>query len=69
MLYSQERLVAYIAEYRPGVRIRELARHLGKHLVWTPLRHFKMETLENLRTFHILNGTEIRTIASRFIGY
>ena len=69
MLHSRERLVAYYAERRPGIRLRELARRLGKHLVWTPLRHFRQETLETLRTFHVLNGQKIRSIASRFIGY
>lgn len=69
MLYSQERLVGYIAERRPSLRLREIARRLGKHLVWTPLHQFQRETLEKLRVFHILNGTQIRSIASRYIGY
>jgi hypothetical protein len=69
MLYSGERLVAYIAPRRPGIRLREIARKLKKHLVWTPLSHFRLETLEKLRTFHILNGQHIRTIASKYIGF
>lgn len=69
MLYSQERLVGYISEHRPSLKLREIARRLGKHLVWTPLHHFPHESLEKLRTFHILNGSQIRSIASRYIGY
>lgn len=69
MLYSEQRLVAIISATRPSAKLRLLSQRLGKHLVWTPLSQFKLETLEALRTFHILNGTQIRSIAGRFIGY
>ncbi len=68
LLYSSERTVAYVAAKRPGVRLRSLARKSGKHLVWIPITGFSTETLGKLRRFHVLNGKEIRSWASRFIG-
>jgi hypothetical protein len=68
LLFSQERVVAYLADRKPGVVIRTLAGRLKKHLVWIPLASFSNETLRRLRKFHILNGKEVRTWATRFIG-
>jgi hypothetical protein len=66
--FSQEKNVGFIAAAPPSLRMTQMAREFGKHLVFTPLSRFSSETLEQLRTFHILNGQEIRSIASKFIS-
>ncbi len=68
LLFSAERVVAYVADRKPGVYLRTLASRLKKHLVWTPLASFSNETIRALRKFHILNGKEVRSWAARFIG-
>jgi hypothetical protein len=68
LLFSQERVVAYVADRKPGVFLRTMATRMKKHLVWIPLASFSNETIRKLRKFHILNGKEIRSWATRFIG-
>jgi hypothetical protein len=68
LLFSNERTVAYVAAKKPDALMRSHARALGKHLVWLPLSSFSTETLARLRRFHVLNGQEVRSWATRFIG-
>jgi hypothetical protein len=68
LLFSAERMVAYVAARRPGLALRTMASKLKKHLVWIPLASFSNETIRKLRKFHILNGKTVRSWASRFIG-
>ena len=68
LLFSGERIVAYAAERKPSTFIRGLARRMKKQLLWIPLATFSNETLRGLRRFHILNGKEVRSWATRFIG-
>jgi hypothetical protein len=68
LIFSAERVVAYVASRKPGVYLRTLAARLKKKLVWVPLASFSSETIGTLRKFHILNGKEVRSWASRFIG-
>lgn len=69
MLFAQHSLVAYVAAQPPGLRLQGLAKRLGKKLIHVPLNFFGGDSAEKLRTFHMLNGKEIRSIARRFIGY
>ena len=68
LLFSQERVIAYIAQKKPGVFLRNLASKYKKHLLWIPINTFSNETLRRLRKFHILNGKTVRSWAGRFIG-
>lgn len=68
LLFSGERAVAYVANKKPGARLRQTAARLKKHLVWIPMNSFSNETIRKLRRFHILNGKIIRSWAGRFIG-
>ncbi|KMQ53020.1 hypothetical protein CHISP_0241 [Chitinispirillum alkaliphilum] len=68
LLFSKEKAVAYVASKRPGLEICNLAAKHNKKLVWLPLSTFSNETLRRLRRFHILNGKEVRSWASGFIG-
>ncbi|MBN2036348.1 MAG: hypothetical protein JW768_06360 [Chitinispirillaceae bacterium] len=68
LLFSQEPAVAYVSSRKPGVFLRTMAGRMKKRLVWVPLASFSNETLRRLRKFHILNGKEVRSWATRFIG-
>lgn len=68
LMFSQEPNVAFIGPERPSLRLKTLAHGLGKHLVWIPLSTFSTEILERLQHFHVLNGKNVRSWASRFLG-
>jgi hypothetical protein len=68
LLFSHEKIVAYVAAKKPGVRLTKLARSCGKRLVWIPLSAFSTETMQKIRKFHVLNGKTVRSWAARFIG-
>ncbi|MBN1309686.1 MAG: hypothetical protein JXA18_17325 [Chitinispirillaceae bacterium] len=68
LMFSREKIVAYVAPGRPGALLRNLARFHHKHLLWIPLSTFSHETVQKLRQFHILNGKSVRSWAARFIG-
>lgn len=67
LLHSREKSLAYVAERRPSLRLRLLARRFGRRLVHIPLGSFSADTLRKLRRFHMLNGKQVRSWASRFI--
>lgn len=68
MLFSGEKNVAYVSSQKPSSEMKNLASKLRKHLIWIPLSSFSNETLRKLRRFHILNGKDVRSWASRFVG-
>ncbi|MEQ8768454.1 MAG: hypothetical protein RL885_31405 [Planctomycetota bacterium] len=65
--YAQERYVAYVAAKRPTPWMRAEARERGRHLVFLPISSFSPTTLRKLRRFHVLNGSEVRSWAQKFI--
>jgi len=68
VLFSKEKNIAFVSAKKPSMKYKQIARRAQKHLVWLPLSNFSNETLRKLRTFHILNGKEVRSWAGRFIG-
>jgi len=67
IFYSEDRYVAYAAPAPPPDAVRQQAEALGKHIVYIPLSSFSSTTLEKLRRAHVLNGSEVRSWADRFI--
>lgn len=68
LLFTRERSVAYVSAKKPDIYLRRLASKMKKRLIWIPIASFSSETLRRLRRFHILNGKQVRSWASRFIG-
>jgi hypothetical protein len=68
LLFSDERLVGFLSKKRPTPSLVKIASRFKKRLVWLPLSSYSAETLKRLRTFHVLNGKEVRSWATRFIG-
>ena len=65
--YSTEKHIAILSEAQPGAAWRRLAKKHGKKLVHVPLAHFSQETIQQLRSFHVLNGQQVRSYAEHFI--
>ncbi len=68
LMFSTEPAVAYVSAKRPDLKLRVMAQKFKKRLVWLPLSSFSNETIRKLRRFHVLNGKEVRSWATRFIG-
>jgi hypothetical protein len=65
--HSQEKVIALVSPGPPAARWRQIVRRHHKQLVHIPLGRFSRETIERIRRFHVLNGREVRSYASRFI--
>lgn len=67
LMHSRERAIALVSEKKPTLRMKLLARRFGRRIVHLPLAQFSTQTLKRLRKFHLLNGKQVRSWASRFI--
>ena len=67
LLHSREKHVALLSAGPPGLGWRRLAKRFGKKLIHLPLSKFSQQTVEGLRSFHVLNGFEVRSYAADFI--
>jgi hypothetical protein len=66
-LYSREKAVVFASWDPPSLALSRIAHEAGKRLVHVKLSGFSARTLEKLRTFHVLNGKDVRGWADRFI--
>jgi hypothetical protein len=66
-VHSEDRHVAVVSPNLPPAAWRRLARKFGRKIVHLPLKRFSGQLLERLRTFHVLNGKEVRSYAADFI--
>jgi hypothetical protein len=66
-LHSNDRHVAVVSPTAPPGSWRRLARRFGKKIVHLPLKRFGGQLLERLRTFHVLNGRQVRSYAADYI--
>lgn len=67
LFHSREKRVAIVSPSPPLLSWRRLARRFGRQLVHLPLKRFSAATVDRLRRFHVLNGREVRSYATRFI--
>jgi hypothetical protein len=65
--YSSERQVLYVAARPPRSWFRGLAERLGRKLVYLPLGQLSPGTLRKIRTFHVLDGHNVREYADQYI--
>jgi hypothetical protein len=65
--HARERHIAILSIAPPGTAWKLLARKYKKKLVHIPLARFSQEKIQQLRHFHVLNGTQVRTYAANFI--
>ena len=66
-LHSQSRHIALLSWTAPGLALKKIAKIFKKALVHVPLSHFADSVVQQLRTFHVLNGQHIRSYAAHYI--
>jgi hypothetical protein len=67
LFFSEERYVAVVGPHPPDSGMRQLARRLGKGLVYLPLSTFSKSLLKRARQCHILSGHQVRSWAGDYI--
>lgn len=65
--YSVERMVVYVAPSPPRALVKAYARRRDRRVVYVPLGQLSPVTLKRIRSFHILDGYEVRSYAGDFI--
>ena len=65
--HSQFPHVVVVSPRPPLAKWRQLAKRYHRHLLPIPLSRFSGQTVSRLRQFHVLNGHEIRSYATKFI--
>lgn len=65
--HSTEARVVLVSPGAVRSRWRQIARELGRTLVHLPMERFSANTVDRLRTFHVLNGRDIRSFAASWI--
>lgn len=65
--HSKERHITVVSEGPPRARWRRMARQYKKQIIHIPLKRLSTQTIERVRTFHVLNGKHVRSYATRFI--
>ena len=66
-LHAQSRHIAHLSWAAPSLAMKKLAKIFKKVLVHVPLSHFSDSVVQQLRTFHVLNGQQVRSYAAHFI--
>ena len=66
-LHSKDKHVAVVSPMMPSAKWRQLARRFGRKIVHLPIKRFGGQLLERMRTFHVLNGKQVRSYAADFI--
>ncbi len=65
--YSVKPLITYVAAKPPRSAIKAFARRYGKKVVFLPIGQLSPITINKLRTFHVLDGHDKRSIADEYI--
>ncbi|MFO0890684.1 MAG: hypothetical protein U0790_16265 [Isosphaeraceae bacterium] len=66
-MHSRDRHVAVVSPRPPSASWRRLSRKYGRKIVHLPLKRFGGQLLQRLRTFHVLNGKQVRSYAADYI--
>ena len=67
LMHSEQRHVAFVSPRPPGASARRIAQRMGRKILHMPLQRFSGQLIERLRTFHVLNGKQIRSYAANYI--
>lgn len=66
-MHSSSSYIALVSPIPPRPRWKQIARKYQRKLIPIPLSRFSGQTIARLRRFHVLNGHDIRSFASKFI--
>lgn len=65
--HSKEKYVTVVSPKPPTQGWRWLAKRYKKKIVHIPLSRFSKQMVDRIRLFHVLNGKQVRSYASKFI--
>ena len=65
--YCLDPMIVYVADEPPRARYKELARRMGKKLIYLPLGQLSPVALKQIRVFHVLAGRQVRAFAKDYI--
>ena len=65
--YAVKPVIVYVASSPPRSILKSFARRFGKKVVYIPIGQLSSVILQKLRTFHVLDGHDKRTIADEYI--
>lgn len=65
--YAVKPVIVYVAANPPRSILKSFARRFGKKVVYVPIGQLSSVTLQKLRTFHVLDGHDKRSIADEYI--
>lgn len=66
-MFSPDRYIAYVAAKPPSSLMKNLAARYKKHVIYLPIGSFSPTQIKKIRTFHILNGHDVRNYAADYI--
>jgi hypothetical protein len=67
LLHSDQVSVAVVSPCPPKASWRRMAKRFGRKILHLPMKRFSGQLVERLRTFHVLNGKQVRSYAAEFI--
>ena len=67
LIYSLERMVAYVAARPPKPGWRAFAARIDRKIVYLPIGQFSPPMLRRLRLFHVLDGHNVRRYARDYV--
>jgi hypothetical protein len=65
--YAVRPLVVYVAANPPRSMLKTFAKRFGKKIVYIPIGQLSPITLNKLRSFHVLDGHDKRSVAGEYI--
>lgn len=65
--YAQQPVIVYVAAKPPRSIFKSFAQRYGKKVVYLPLGQLSPVTLNKMRSFHVLDGYDKRSIAGEYI--
>lgn len=65
--YAVQPLITYVSAKPPRTALKSYARRFGKKVAYLPIGQLSPLTINKLRTFHVLDGHDKRSIAGEYI--
>jgi hypothetical protein len=65
--YAQQPIIVYVAEKPPRSLFKSFAQRYGKKIIYIPIGQLSPVTINEIRTFHVLDGHDKRKIADEYI--
>ena len=65
--YAIQPLITYVAASPPRSQFKSIASRLGKKIIYIPIGQLSPITIKSIRSFHVLDSQDRRSIADEYI--